>query len=222
MFKNVIKYILHRILYPNSRVAASASVKDCTIANKVFIGQKSIVNSSSIKTRSYINSSSVVNNAFIGAYTSIGSNVKIGLGSHPTSLFSTHPIFYSEKASISFMFKGVPTNKFKASYTEFPRTIIGSDVWIGDNAIVIGGVEIGHGSVIAAGSVVTKKVEPYSVVGGVPAKVIKYRFNDKTIRYLLETSWWEIEEKYLFRLNNQPDQLDEIIKEIKKIREGYL
>lgn len=209
-------------MFPNSRIASSASIKDCAIGDKVFIGQKSRINSSIIKTRSYINSSSVVNKAHVGAYTSIGSNVKIGLGSHPTSLFSTHPVFYSDKASINFVFKGIPANKFKGLFLEFPRTKIGSDVWIGDNVIIIGGVEIGHGAVIAAGSVVTKNVEPYSVVGGIPAKVIKYRFDEKIIKDLLKTSWWEIEEEYLFRLNNQPDQLDEIIKEIQKIRERNL
>ena len=70
------------------------------------------------------------------------------------------------------------------------QVIIGNDVWIGANVIILPGVNIGHGAVIAAGAVVTKDVEPYAIVGGVPAKLIKYRFNAEERQKLLSIAWW--------------------------------
>ena len=78
-----------------------------------------------------------------------------------------------------------------------PRTVIGSDVWIGINSMIKSGVKIGHGSIIGMGSVVTKDVEPYTIVGGCPAKVIKKRFSDGIILELLQSKWWELKESDL-------------------------
>ena len=69
--------------------------------------------------------------------------------------------------------------------------VIGNDVWIGANVSILPGVYIGDGAVIAAGAVVTKDVEPYAIVGGVPAKVIRYRFSPKEIYILLKIKWWD-------------------------------
>jgi hypothetical protein len=71
-----------------------------------------------------------------------------------------------------------------------PHTEIGNDVWIGDRAFIMAGVRIGDGAVVAAGAVVTKDVPPYAVVGGVPARIIKYRFDQPTVDKLLELKWW--------------------------------
>ena len=73
---------------------------------------------------------------------------------------------------------------------------IGSDVWIGLNVTLIGGVEIGDGAVVLTNAVVTKDVPPYAIVGGVPAKVIGYRYDEETIRLLLETKWWNNSEEW--------------------------
>lgn len=70
------------------------------------------------------------------------------------------------------------------------KVVIGNDVWIGAYAKIVEGVRIGDGAVIAAGAVVTKDVPPYAIVGGVPAKIIKYRFEEKQIKQLLELKWW--------------------------------
>lgn len=74
---------------------------------------------------------------------------------------------------------------------------IGNDVWIGSGALLLPGVHIGDGAIIAAGAVVTKDVEPYAIVGGVPAKIIRKRFNDEQIKYLLELKWWDKPEEWV-------------------------
>lgn len=74
---------------------------------------------------------------------------------------------------------------------------MGNDVWIGSRVMVVGGVTIGDGAVIAAGAVVTKDVPPYAVVGGAPAKVIKYRFSEDIVKFLEELEWWNLPESEL-------------------------
>lgn len=86
---------------------------------------------------------------------------------------------------------------------------IGHDVWIGANAIILGGIRLGQGAVVGAGAVVTKDVEPYAIVGGIPARVIRYRFSPETIRAIESTNWWEADETLLARnahLFRHPDQ----------------
>ena len=73
-------------------------------------------------------------------------------------------------------------------------TVIGNDVWIGESVVIIDGLKIGTGSIIAAGAVVTKDVEPYSIVGGVPAKLIRFRFEKDIVQKLLNSKWWELSE----------------------------
>ena len=82
-------------------------------------------------------------------------------------------------------------------FEEYLQTTIGSDVWIGDNVIINGGIIVGHGAVIAAGAIVTKNVNPYEIVGGVPAKTIRKRFEPNIITSLLEIEWWNCNDKAL-------------------------
>lgn len=83
-------------------------------------------------------------------------------------------------------------------YTEFKRQIeIGNDVWIGDSVLILDGVKIGDGAVLAAGAVVTADVPPYAIVGGVPAKVIRYRFNEDEIEHLIKLKWWDKSEQWI-------------------------
>ncbi|MBR5586936.1 MAG: CatB-related O-acetyltransferase, partial [Clostridia bacterium] len=131
--------------------------------------------------------------ADVGKYCSIGSDIKTVNGVHPTSVFvSTHPAFFSNLGQAGFSYVD------KTSFNEHKsRVVIGNDVWIGDRATILAGVKIGDGAVVAAGAVVTKDVEPYAIVGGVPAKVIKKRFSDDEIALLLETKWWDKPQKWI-------------------------
>lgn len=142
---------------------------------------------------SYIGAHSDLADARIGRFTCVAPYVDIVQGIHPTSTFvSTHPAFFS--ADGTHMFSFVEKHKFNeliyADKEKKHSVVIGNDVWIGSNAKILAGVTVGDGAVIAAGAVVVKDVPPYHVVGGVPAKLIKSRFDDKTIASLLKIQWW--------------------------------
>lgn len=124
--------------------------------------------------------------AEIGAFTSIAGNVTYSHGNHPLDTVSTHPAFYYQDFGLidkdhQGIITGIPKNE---------KITIGHDVWIGRDVTILTGVTIGHGAVVAAGAVVTKDVPPYAVVGGVPAKLIRYRFDEDTIAALLKSAWW--------------------------------
>lgn len=119
----------------------------------------------------------------IGRYCSIGYNVQIGPPEHPVSFYSTSPSVYRDKRIKEMI--AWPDD----DYTE--PVEIGNDVWIGSNVIVLRGVHIGNGAIIAAGAVVTKDVPEYTIVGGVPARTIKNRFSPETERKIRDSEWWE-------------------------------
>lgn len=119
----------------------------------------------------------------IGNFCSISDGVHICLPMHPINFFSTSPYLYQPHL-----------NYIKINNTDvnINPVIIKNDVWIGAGALIMQGLTIENGAVIGAGAVVTKDVPPYAIVGGVPAKVIKYRFDEKTIKELLELKWWDL------------------------------
>lgn len=122
----------------------------------------------------------------MGSFCSIGPRTRIGgLGRHPTNWISTHPAFFSPLAQAGFTFCD------RSYFDELRRVSIGNDVWVGAGAMVLDGVKIGDGAIVAAGAVVTRDVAPYAIVGGVPAHVIRYRFDDATIALLLDLNWWD-------------------------------
>lgn len=137
----------------------------------------------------------------IGRYCSINPTSRIW-NNHAMDCITTHPIldypiFYGWEAyeSREKYIHQYGTHFHNAAFEDSPlrdngEITIGNDVWIGASAILLPGIKVGDGAVIAAGAVVTKDVEPYSVVGGVPAKVIKYRFAQEEIGMLEEIQWW--------------------------------
>ena len=146
---------------------------------------------SSLGKYSYICSGSRLVNAKIGAFTSIGSFVECFYGNHPLgSNISSSPIFSLSRNELGVFF-GSGSHEAPHSYVDSRHVVeIGSDVWIGSHVKILDGIKIGDGAVIGLGSIVTKDVEPYSIVAGVPAKVIGFRFKPEHILCLLHLKWW--------------------------------
>lgn len=128
----------------------------------------------------------------IGKFCSIAPDVNIGLSTHTITHVSTSPIFMERHngTKTSWLAQNINEAKIK-------RSSIGSDVWTGTRVIVMDGVSIGDGAIVTAGAVVTKDVPPYAIVGGVPAKVIKYRFSSDIIDRLLSIRWWDMSDEEL-------------------------
>ena len=140
---------------------------------------------------SYVGGNSRIIHTDIGKFCSISGETKIGMGTHTLEKISTSPIFTEAK-------NGTKHSWVKKSLVNpFKRVIVGNDVWIGARTMVMGGVKIGDGAVIGAGSIVTKDISPYAVVAGVPAKVIRYRFPQAQIDALLANPWWNLPDEQL-------------------------
>ncbi len=136
----------------------------------------------------------------IGRFCLIAGGVAMGAPEHPTNWISSHTIFHGARrdwrASRAFQERNEQMNahavqRFVAEvHDRHPKVVIGNDVWIGEGAFIRRGVSIGDGAIIASHAVVTKDVPPYAIVGGVPAKIIRYRFEPAIIDALLALQWW--------------------------------
>lgn len=170
--------------------ALNTSIIDSDIGSNVYIlgGQ---IKSSRIGRRTYFNTNIHAQNCVIGNYCSIGSDVTIGISPHPTFFVSTHPAFYADN-------KGFETFADSMYFNEELRTTyIGNDVWLGSKCTIMPGVKIGDGAIVGYGALVTSDVLPYSIVGGVPAKQIRYRFTKEIIDELVKIKWWEESDEFI-------------------------
>lgn len=166
---------------------------------------------------SYVQKNSFLLRTRIGRFCSIADHVRTGFGNHPTQMVSTWPGFYYDTTpELKYTFHN-DTPVIEVFKTALPGgdkflVEIGNDVWIGSHVLMMDGVKIGDGAVIAAGAVVTKDVEPYAIYGGVPAKLIRYRFQQDVIDALLKLKWWDKDIDWIKKNYQQFKNTDEFVK----------
>ncbi len=219
--KSVLRFFIIKKLSisTNSRIDASCKINFKTILEgKNTIHKKACISSSLVGYATFIGLETSLPMCKIGKYCSIADNVKIVIGKHPSKKFvSTHPSFFSLKKQSGFTY--VKQNKFdENSFCDENNSFyccIGNDVWIGSGVKIMAGVKIPDGVIIGAGAVVTKDLEPYFIYGGVPAKKIGQRFNDKEIEYLMNFKWWDKPESWIKANSHLFSDIEEFIQLIK-------
>lgn len=176
----------------NNKISNFAFVSSTSkISTKASIYRLVKIKNSVVGDYSYIGPSCDITNTSIGKFCSIADNCRIGTASHTVNNISSSPIFTLRNNAT----KTTWTDKSILQNNEVKRVNIGNDVWIATHVIIKGGITIGDGAIIGAGAVVVKDVPPYSIVGGIPAKVIKYRFSEDIIKKLEEIKWWNISDE---------------------------
>lgn len=184
-----------------------ARFSDCTFGRYNTLYEGAILTQVSLGDYSYIAANTRLARVAIGKFSCIGPDVMAGLGRHPATEFaSIHPVFYSPNAQAGVTFADRPY------FDEFDSIIIGNDVWVGARATIRDGVTIGDGAIVAAGAVVVADVPPYAIVGGVPAKLIKYRFSTEQIEALQTLKWWDKDEGWLRANFTKLHHVDELLR----------
>jgi acetyltransferase-like isoleucine patch superfamily enzyme len=186
--ESILSNHLEKLVLPGVWIGKNTNIESCLqyLGKHVYIGWDTAIT----QTKS------------IGNFSCISNGVKIGLTNHALDHLGTHPLFYRKRRG------WVDTDTYDEGGNNF--TEIGPDVLISANVIVLKGVKIGAGAVVAAGAVVTANIPPYAIVAGVPAKIIRYRFNDETIQALLKSEWWNLSDKDLLKHKsyfNNPGQI---------------
>lgn len=226
-----IRSILLNIKYPwinvglgsniiNSHVGKWVRVGNCThiynstLGDHTHFGNFNEIHDTSFGDYTYTSDNTRVTLAKIGKFSSISWNVSINASNHDYTRVTQHEILYMTEYSYTPEPFYNPVNK---------KVLIGNDVWIGANAVIMPGVKIGDGAIVGSSAVVTKDIPDYAIAVGVPARVIKYRFDKKTIKELKNIAWWDLPDDILKEhvdlLASSPTQ--ETLDKLNEIREKY-
>lgn len=165
------------------KVLMPPAIRSSQVDKTAKVGSMSNLSFCKMGKYSYAGDYTTITHAEIGAFTSISSYCVIGGGEHPIYWVSTSPVFNAHPSILR-------THLSNHEYNPYKTTYIGNDVWIGAHSVIKSGVHIGDGAIIGMGAVVTKDVPPYEIWGGNPAHCIKKRFDDDTIKSLLQSHWW--------------------------------
>ena len=174
----------YKTKYKYALIGKDVQIYDnCTLEKGVEISSNCILRNVSIGKYSYIQNNSIVINTTIGNYCSIAMDFRSGLGTHIIDDFSTSSIFNER-------FNDINKQSIKNFSFYNGNVEIGNDVWIGNRVTILDGIKIGNGAIIAAGAIVTHDVEPYTIVGGGPARFIKHR---DMKRMHINEHWWKLD-----------------------------
>jgi phosphonate metabolism protein (transferase hexapeptide repeat family) len=192
------------------RVHATAQLRDCVLGRFTDVGERVVMAECELGDYSYVERGAEAIYATVGKFCAIASNTRLNALNHPTWRVTQHKISYRPNE----YFVGAKLDKGFREQRQSKRVIVGHDVWIGHGAVVMPGISISHGAVVAAGAVVTKSVEPYAVVAGVPARRIKWRFSKSIRERIIALAWWDWEHDRLAAAVADMQQLE--IKEFLK------
>jgi phosphonate metabolism protein (transferase hexapeptide repeat family) len=176
-----------RFTDPQPKIHTTAELRGCRMGRYCSVGERVSLTDVTFGDFSYVQRHSEGIYARVGKFCSIASNVRINALEHPMERITTHKVSY--RPNEYFRFQKLDAG-FRQRRMEKPVTI-GNDVWIGHGAVIMPGITIGDGAVIGANAVVTKDVPAYTVVGGVPARVIRPRFQRETAARLQALAWWD-------------------------------
>lgn len=203
----IINGIKHFCKCLGTQVSPLAILHEVTCTKTTAIKPLAKLERSSIGKCTYIGTMAAVYDCEIGNFCSIAREAYVGGARHPIGWVTTSPCFH------------IKNNATGVCYAENPyewkvRTCIGNDVWIGERAKILTGVTIGNGAVIGGGSVVTKDVGAYEIWAGNPARLIRKRFSDETIKRVENTRWWDLDDDELRKVGHLMIDIDEFLKEM--------
>lgn len=175
----------------HSIIGNQAIVIDSEIGSRVSLNRRNYILKAIIGDNSYTGIGTMLRSCSVGKFCSLSWNVSVGGGDHDYDRLTTSPLWRLEMMANPAIKTHDVNKELQNRFEQQPHCTIENDVWIGTNAVVLRDVHIGTGAVIGAGAVVTRDVEPYSIVVGVPAKPIRRRFDDSIIDDLLSIRWWD-------------------------------
>lgn len=195
----------------NSYIGEYSRVRRSKLGCYVRIDRQNLIQDSIIGDYAYTGPFDMIFRSNIGKYCSISYGVTIGPPEHNYHRLSMHPFIHLSNYNI------LGAEEIIVSDKQDKPCNIGNDVWIGCNATILRGVTIGDGAIVAANALVNKDVPPYAIVGGVPAKILKYRFSEVIIAKLLQLKWWNFpiekirKNRHLFTEDLTEQSLDQIL-----------
>ena len=168
--------------------------REAQIGRRCEILSHTRIEYASLGDYSYLGENCDVADAVIGKFTAIANSVRIGAPNHPMGRPSQHRFTYVPE------YYDATSSRDRDFFADRrgDRVIVGNDVWIGHAAILLPGITVGDGAVIAAGAVVSRDVAPYTIVGGVPARPIRKRFDDSVAESLRRIAWWDWPDQLIF------------------------
>lgn len=176
-----------RFTDPAPRIHSTAQTKGCKLGRYSAVGERTVLREVTLGDFSYFERQAEAIYADIGKFCSIAANTRINALEHPLERATTHKVSY--RPNEYFRWLGVDAEFRERRRAK--RVTIGHDVWIGHGAVVTPGVTVATGAVVGANAVVTRDVEAYSIVAGVPARPLRRRFDEATADRLLALAWWD-------------------------------